>query len=327
MAELHPGIFVRLSLSGAQILVCIALLAVWVLAQAPVSSPSAGPSSLVDHGIDLAAKGRCEEALPLLKRLADDSDKQLKYRAQLATARCAIKRKDGHATVTTLLALRHEYPKDPEVLYLTTQVFLKIAEEASQDLARIAPDSYQILELEAETLESQNKWPEAAATYRKILEKDPKLPNIHFRLGRAVLAQPETQATTEEARKEFEQELTIDSTNAAAEFWLGEISRRDGHWAEAIPHYTSALKLDPTYPEAMLALGMTFNSDGRFADAIKPLEGYTKTVPQDPAGHYQLAMAYARTGRKQDSVREMALQQQLSEKNQAPPSPDNTEPR
>jgi len=327
MAELKPGIMVRLSLSGAQILVCIALLAVWVLAQAPVSSPSAGPSSLVDRGIDLAAKGRCEEALPLLKRLADDSDKQLKYRAQLATARCAIKRKDGHATVTTLLALRHEYPKDPEVLYLTTQVFLKIAEEASQDLARIAPDSYQILELEAETLESQNKWPEAAATYRKILEKDPKLPNIHFRLGRAVLAQPETQATTEEARKEFEQELTIDSTNAAAEFWLGEISRRDGHWAEAIPHYTSALKLDPTYPEAMLALGMTFNSDGRFADAIKPLEGYTKTVPQDPAGHYQLAMAYARTGRKQDSVREMALQQQLSEKNQAPPSPDNTEPR
>ena len=99
MAELKPGILVRLSLSGAQILVCIALLAVWVLAQAPVSSPSAGPSSLVDRGIDLAAKGRCEEALPLLKELAaSESDKEIKYRAQMATARCALKRKDGQAT-------------------------------------------------------------------------------------------------------------------------------------------------------------------------------------------------------------------------------------
>ena len=44
--------------------------------------------------------------------------------------------------------------------------------------------------------------PTLAAMFRaqaravEILEKDPKLPNIHFRLGRAVLAQPETQATT-----------------------------------------------------------------------------------------------------------------------------------
>jgi hypothetical protein len=39
-------------------------------------------------------------------------------------------------------------------------------------------------------------------------------------------------------------------------------------------------------------------------------------------------MAYARTGRREDSGREMTLQQQLSEKKQAPPvSPDNAVPR
>jgi len=328
MAELKAGILFRLSFSGALALFCVVLSAVWAVAQTPASSPPTGPSNPVERGIDLAATGRCEEALPLLKKLADDSDKQLKYRAQMAVARCAIKRKDGQATVTALLALRHDYPEDREVLYLTTQVFLEIAENASQDLARIAPNSYQVLELEAETLESQNKWPEAAAIYRKILEKNPKLPNIHFRLGRVVLAQPETPATTEEARKEFEQELVIDPTNASAEFWLGESSRRDGQWADAVRHFTSALKLDPALAEAMLALGMTFNSQGRFSDAITPLERYTKIVPQDPAGHYQLAMAYARTGRKEDSAREMTLQQQLSEKKAAPPaSPDNTVPR
>jgi tetratricopeptide (TPR) repeat protein len=327
MARLKAGILVGLCFSVAPVLFCAVLTAVRAVAQAPASSPPSRPSSPLERGIELAAKGRCEDALPLLKKLPDDSDKQLKYRAQMATVRCAIKRRDGQATVTTLLALRHEYPKDPEVLYLTTQVFLEIAVRASQELTAIAPNSYQVLELEAETLESQNKWPEAADIYRKILEKNPKLANIHFRLGRAVLAQPETQATTEEARKEFQQELSIDPANASAEFWLGEISRRGGHWDEAIPHYHSALKLDPTLAEAMLALGMTFNSAGRFADAIAPLESYIKILPEDPAGHYQLAMAYARTGRKEDSVREMTLRQQLSEKNQAPPSPADTVPR
>jgi hypothetical protein len=38
-------------------------------------------------------------------------------------------------------------------------------------------------------------------------------------------------------------------------------------------------------------------------------------VPEDPAGHYQLSIAYARTGRKQDAVREMTIQQELSQKN------------
>ena len=319
MARFTARVPVKLSLSCVQALVWLVLTAASAVAQ----PPPAGPSNPVERGIDLATTGHCEEALPLLKKLTADSDKQLSYRAQMATAHCAIKRKDGRASVNALLALRHDYPEDPEVLYLTTQVFLKIAEEASQDLARIAPNSYQVLELEAETFESQGKWLEAADIYRKILEKNLKLPDIHFRLGRLLLAQPQTAESTEEARKEFEQELAIDPTNASAEFWLGEISRRDGQSAEAIPHYTSALRLDPTLAEAMLALGMAFNSEGRFSDAISPLERYAKIVPEDPAGHYQLAMAYARTGRKEDSVREMTLQQQRSEKKQASPvSPD-----
>jgi len=42
-------------------------------------------------GIRLAAKGRCGPALPILKRAAAHlTDKQLKYRAVMSTARCAM---------------------------------------------------------------------------------------------------------------------------------------------------------------------------------------------------------------------------------------------
>jgi predicted Zn-dependent protease len=200
------------------------------------------------------------------------------------------------------------------VLYLTTHVFLQIAVDASQLLASVAPHSYQVLELEAETMESQNKWEEAANIYKQILEQNPKVPNINLRLGRAILSQTETPEANESARQAFQRELEIDPTNANAEFWLGEMARREGKSAEAIPHYASALKLDSKMIEAMLALGMSHNALSQFTDAINPLEQYTRINSEDPAGHYQLAMAYARTGRKEESLREMSLHQQLSEK-------------
>lgn len=296
----------------------LALVLSCMLARA--QSPAKATPSL-DQGIDLAAKHRCEEALPVLNSAVPGlTDKQLKYRVLMAVERCGTYQGDGKATVNALMALRHEFPKDPEVLYLTTQVFLEIAVHASRELAAVAPDSYQVRELQAGDLETQNKWVEAAAIYRKILEEKPELPAIHFRLGRALLSLPETPENVEQARKAFEQELAIDPSNASAEFWLGEIARRNSQWAVAAPHFASAIKLDPKLVEAMLALGMTFNSQERFSDAISPLESYTKAAPDDAAGHYQLAIAYLRLGRKDDSLREKALVQQLSEGNSGQPS-------
>lgn len=305
-------------------LVCFTLLTAPGFAQVPVGSSSASPSSSVERaspverGVDLAANGHCEEALPVLKKFTPRvTDKQLKYRALMATVRCAMKQQENQTTAMALFDLKRNFPEDPEVLYMTSQFFLGIAESASQELAAVAPTSYQTRELEAETLESQGKWAEAAEIYRKILEEHPKLRGIHYRLGRAALSQPELPTADEDARKEFEQELAIDPVNAAAEFWLGEIARREGRWEDAIPHFAAAAKLDSNFGDAVLALGTSLNSAGRFTEAIPPLEKYVKRSPEALAGHYQLYIAYARTGRKEDSVREMTLHRQLLEKRQA----------
>jgi tetratricopeptide (TPR) repeat protein len=291
------------------------------LAQAPVSSTYTDPSSVaspVERAIDLASKGRCEESLTLLKKFtAGLKDKQVKYRALIAMVRCSMKQRDDRATVDTLLDMRREFPEDPEVLYMTSQFFLGIAEGASQELTSVAPNSYQTRELQAESFESQEKWAEAAAIYRNILKENPKLRGIHYRLGRAALSQPESPTSAADAKKEFEQELAIDPVNAAAEFWLGEIARLDGQWEEAISHFAAAAKIDPHFADAVLSLGTALNSAGRYSEAIPQLEQYVKMSPENLAGHYQLSVAYARTGRKEDSVREMTLHQQLLAKQQA----------
>jgi tetratricopeptide (TPR) repeat protein len=310
------------SSSGFCILACLVLSGARALAQAPVNSvPSPHSderSDPVERGIDLATEGHCEQALPLLKKFtASIQDKQLKYRALKAMVRCSMKEQDDRATANALFDMRHDFPEDPEVLYMTSQFFLGVAEGASQELTMVAPDSYQTRELKAETLESQEKWAEAADIYRKILEENPKLRGIHYRLGRAALSQRDSPTRTQEAKKEFEQELAIDPMNAAAVFWLGEIARLDSQWEEAISHFAAAARIDPHFADAFLSWGAALNSVGRYTEAIPPLEQYVRMAPQNLSGHYRLSIAYARTGRTEDSAREAALHQQLIEKGQA----------
>lgn len=278
-----------------------------VAGQAAVSAES----SSVERGLNLAQKGRCKEALPILQKATPRlSDKQLKYRTMMATARCAMSLERTESAVQALLQLNREFPHDLEVLYITTHFYSELASRASQELAATAPNAYQTEELEGEVFESQGKWDEATAEYKRILDQNPGLPGIHYRLGRIFSAK--TPPAAEDAKKEFEEELKIDPTNASAEFMLGEIARQAGQWDDAIRHFSRASKLDEGFQEAYLALGMSLNSAGKFSDAIAPLQSYVRMQPADPAGHYQLATAYARTGRKEDASREMALQQKTA---------------
>ena len=297
-----------------------------ILASSPLAAqtsekPSQAPSS-IERAIDLTVKGRCQEALPVLKRsLSQLKNKQVEYRAAMATARCAMSLDQEQTAVNALWILKRDFPKDPEVLYIMTHYFSQLASRAAQEIAAVAPTSYQAHELEAESLESQQNWDAAANEYRKILEQTPNQPGIHFRLGRVALSKTESAANAEEARKEFEAELKTDPSNAAATFWLGEIARRAGEWDKAISHFADAARLDAGFAEAYLALGMSLNSAERFSEAVAPLERYVKMLPADAAGHYQLSVAYARTGRNQDAAREMAIQRQITEKNPGGPQP------
>ncbi|HKW89197.1 MAG TPA: tetratricopeptide repeat protein [Candidatus Acidoferrales bacterium] len=276
------------------------------------------------HGVELASRGHCTEALPLLRKSAAQlADKKARYDAALAMAQCGMSVDNEAAAVEGLLILRRDFPRDPKVLYTATHFYSELASRAAQELAATAPASAEALELDAEARESQGKWDEAAAEYKKILEKYPNQPGIHYRLGRILLSQPATPETAEEARKEFEAELQLDPDAASAEFMLGDLARQASQWDEAIKRFSRAAQLDAGFSEAYLGLGMALNAAGKNADAVSPLEKYVKMEPDDPAGHYQLAIAYSRTGRKQDADRELALQRKAQEAQRSAPHPQN----
>jgi tetratricopeptide (TPR) repeat protein len=284
-------------------------------AQSGTKAATTDASSSAQKGLSLVEQGHCREALPILKKTAPlTPDKQLKLKAGLATVRCGLLLNQSDAVVNALLWLNREFPSDPDVLYVTTHAYSDLSTRAALSLASMAPQSTQAHELNAESLESQGKWDEAAAEYNLILKEQPSLPGIHYRLGRIILSKPATPATVDDARNEFQAELKIDPRNAGAEYILGELSRQAQQWDDAIEHFSRASKLDANFADAFLSLGFSLNSVGRHAEAIPPLETGVRLQPANPTGHYQLAIAYSRVGRKEDAKREAQLQKEAAEK-------------
>jgi predicted Zn-dependent protease len=285
----------------------LALGAVVLKAEAQSAPKLQEPDPLAS--IRMAERGRCSEALPLLKRNTRRlPDKQLRYRSAMAAARCAMSLNDTAAVVDALSLLRRDFPDDPEVLYVSARFFSQLANREAQDLAERFPTSPQVGKLNAEALESKGMWHQAIEAYRQLLAQDPELPDLHFRIARILLDQSSSPEATAEAQKELEEERKINPDSASVEFVLGEIARRAGAWDEAIQHFSRASQLDVGFLEAYLSLGMSLNAAGKYAEAIRPLEHYAQSVPGDPAGHYQLALAYSRLGNKVAADRELQLQ-------------------
>jgi tetratricopeptide (TPR) repeat protein len=284
-------------------------------AQVSKKSPASSGPDTAQRATSLAESGHCTEALPLLKKsIHQVADRDLKKRIGLDGLHCTMTGNAPLESLEFLQILDRDFPNDPEVLYASTHAYSDLSIRVSEDLMRDAPFSYQVHLLKAEALEAQEKWDQAAAEYRKILEINPLLPGIHARLGRALLSTPQpSPGVIAEVKRNFEQELEIDPRNASAEYVLGELAKDDNDLPTAIRHYSRATKLDVDFADAYLGLGSALVSTKRFSDAIPPLETYEKLAPDSPTGHFQLALAYAGVGRKDDANREAALQRQSAE--------------
>jgi tetratricopeptide (TPR) repeat protein len=271
------------------------------------------------RAIKLAQSGHCEEAVPALKRASQTAvDKSTKRTAAFAGVRCAMLINQTGAAVDFLQMLNRDFPGDPEVLFLSVHTYSDLSTKAAQQLAMTAPNSLEGHKLSAEALEAQGKWDAAEKEYRAILAKNPQVIGIHFLLGRLLLSKPEPgQSDAEEARKEFQEELKIDPSNAGAEYILGEMARQAGQWPEAIQHFSRATELDAGFGDAFLGLGNSLISAKRFSDAIPPLQTAVKLEARNPGAHYSLATALTRAGRKEEAEKEFAIHRQMTQKGEA----------
>lgn len=283
------------------------------LAQSRAAAP--GDAAAAEHAASAAESGRCSEALPVLaKTAAHLTDKVLAKRVGVDGVRCATLLQHWDQLVDFVRTLNQKFPGDPEVLYVSVHAYSDLSTQAAQELAQTAPHSLPALEMDAEANEIQGHWDQAEKDYRQILEKNPRYPGIHFRLARLLLSRPNPAPDfQQQAKKELQEELQIDPSNAGAEYVSGELARQTQDFAEAARHFTRATELDATFADAWLGLGMSLIAEKQYEPAIAPLKNAVRLEPSNPAGHYALATAYARTGNKEAAEREFALQQQAAQ--------------
>lgn len=294
--------------------------AVTPLSRALKLKPALARSGMFPYflGASLGESGQCDKALPyLLKNPSSIRSSALKRAFEMDGVKCAMTLDQQQDALEFLSRLGRDFPKDPEALYLAVHTYSDLSTRVAQRLLVTDPSSYQVHELDAESLEAQGKWTDAEQEYRRVLQMKPGLPGIHYLIGRDILSAPKTATTYQDAAKEFEAELKTDPRNGAAEFVLGEIAREENNFDEAIRRFKLATEYSPKFAPAFMELGRTLATTGKAADAVTALEAAVKLQPANPEGHYLLATAYRRAGRTADANREIAAYKAATEQAQA----------
>jgi tetratricopeptide (TPR) repeat protein len=257
----------------------------------------------------------------LTARFNSSKDPDLTRLAGLALVQCLGTEGKTDKALAIATQLEARFPNDADVLYQAARLHMKAFNDVTHRMFEKTPASYRVNQLSAEIFETQNRFSEASAEYRKAIAKNPRAVNLHFRLGRAILLESHDPEALARAQKEFEAELALNPSDAAAEFQIGQILNTGSKPAEALQHFQKALDLSPDFAEAALAIGKMRVQAKQYSDAIPLLERVVAIQPNNEGGHYNLMMAYRNSGRM-DKARE---EQQVLEKLQRPPEGEFTD--
>jgi tetratricopeptide (TPR) repeat protein len=246
-----------------------------------------------------AAKGDCKSALPALLKDTDPL-------AGLGAAKCYSAAGEDDRAFSLLERLEKEYPKNADVLYTSAKLHMKAFNDATFAMFRRTPASYRVHELSAEIFEVEARYADAAAEYGKAIELNPAAPDLHYRLGRALLMQSHEPASLTQAAAEFLAELRVSPEDGACEFQLGQIAQVEGNATEARAHFEKAMALSPDFVQAMIALGKLDSEAKRYEDAVGLLKHAVKLQPANEAAHYALLTAYRNSGQMENAKAEKA---------------------
>lgn len=247
------------------------------------------PSGRAFLALTQAALGDCKSALPGLT--ASYVDPTLSRLTGLAAVKCD----PAHAFIR-IQQLEERFPNDPDVLYTAAKLHMKAFNDASFAMFQRAPASYRVHELSAEIFEVQNRYSDAVAEYKKAIEMNPNAPDLHFRLGRALLLESHDPAVLDQAASEFRSELKLSPEDGACEFQLGQIEQVEGKTADAKSHFERAVELSPSFVQALIALGKLSTQEKDYKRAISLLSRATALQPANETAHYALLTAYRDSG-------------------------------
>lgn len=268
-------------------------------------------------GLSESDLGYCSEGVPILdKYLPAEPDVKLRRLAGLALLNCQLAAPDSASALETVRKLRESFPDDADVLYKSAELYTKLWNQSAGELMQKHPESYRVHQLAGEIFQAQEKYDSAIKEFRLAINENPRLPELHLRIGQLILKQ-NTENADQDALSEFQKELETNPSSATAEYAIGEVYRNRQEFQEATQHFTNAIRLDSGFAEPHLGMGQIFFSQRDYAKARNQFETATRLQPENATAHYHLMLVYRSLGDSEAANREMALFQKLQEQNDA----------
>jgi len=214
--------------------------------------------------------------------------------------------------------------RDPEcvrALYLLRRIYLQMAEDARIQIDQIDPDSAIAHEIAGETDESIQMFAGALVEYRKAVEREPNLPEIHTHIADAYWHLGEWTS----AQSEYKVQLKIDPNDCNARWKLADaILEARGSSEEALSNLDRSIIHCPTLTQAHIDRARALIRLGRHSEALSDLLMAEKDKPTEASVHFLLATVYRAQHETTRAVDEMNTFERLrQELNDSPAKPAN----
>lgn len=167
--------------------------------------------------------------------------------------------------------------------------------------SEIPPDRRDLITLAGKAVMAlQMQRPEEAnADFDRLARAYPNEPGVHFLRGAYL-----SDLHPDEARADFERELTISPSHTLARVRLAQLLITAGEFDRALALAQQAIQLEPKRASAHMMAGEALIAKGDAAGGIKELEAARDDDPSIGRVHWDLLRAYAAAGRKEDAARE-----------------------
>ena len=142
----------------------------------------------------------------------------------------------------------------------------------------------------------------ADTLFNQTFARYPTTPGLHFFYGMLFFTH-----SIDLDIFQFQQEVSIDPTNAEAHALLSFSLILDGRYSEARPEAEKAYAEAPAMHLAQVALGRSLSETGDPDRATEILNKILKDTPNDLEAHMALAVAYDHSGKREDAYRERTL--------------------
>jgi tetratricopeptide (TPR) repeat protein len=172
------------------------------------------------------------------------------------------------------------------------------------------PDSAAAHMLMGEALDGLERPADAMAEFQAAVKTAPREPGVHFGLGYLYWKSNQY----DQAKTEFETELSIDPANAQALAYLGDVELKMNDLGKALELLRKAVQLRNDIRIGYADMGAIYVDQKRYDDALAAFQRAVKLDPEQPDMHFRLGNLYRLMGNTSASQEEFAKSRALHKK-------------